>query len=82
MVLVSAIHQHESAIGIHLSLGFPGGASGKESACQAEDPGSIPGWEASPGGGHGIPFWYSCLENFMGRGAWQAAVHRIAKTQT
>ena len=84
-VLVSAIHQHESAIGVGLSLGFPGGASGKESR-QAEDPGSIPGsipgWEDSPGGGHGSPFRYSCLENFIGRGAWQAAVNRIAKTQT
>ena len=44
--------------------------------------GSIPGWGRSPGGGHGNPLQYSCLENPMGRGAWWAIVHRIAKRQT
>ena len=46
------------------------------------DVGSIPGWERSPGGGHGNPLQYSCLENPMDRGAWQATVHRIAKSWT
>ena len=46
--------------------------SGKESACNAGDSGSSPGSGRSPGGGHGNPFQYSCLENPMDRGAWQA----------
>ena len=41
---------------------------------------SIPGSGRSPGGGHGNPFQYSCLENPMDRGAWQAMVHRVAKS--
>ena len=44
--------------------------------------GSIPGSERFPGGGHGNPLWYSCLENPMDRGAWQATVHRVAKSRT
>ena len=43
--------------------GFPGGSAGKESACNAGDLGSIPGLGRSPGGGHGNPLQYSCLEN-------------------
>ena len=50
-------------------LGFPGGSYGKESACNAGDLGSILGWGRSPGGGHGNPLQYSCLENPMDRGA-------------
>ena len=49
--------------------------SDKESACNAGDPGLIPGSGRSPGEGHGNPLQYSCLENPMDRGAWQAAVH-------
>ena len=66
-------------------LGFPGGASGKEQACNAEDsgePGLIPGLRRSPGGGNGNPLQYSCLENCMDREAWQAPVHMVAKSQT
>ena len=44
------------------------------------DTGLIPGSGRSPGGGHGNPFQYSCLENPMDRGAWQAMVHRVAKS--
>ena len=44
--------------------------------------GSIPAWGRSPGGGHGNPLQYSCLQNPMDRGAWWAIVHRIAKRQT
>ena len=44
--------------------------------------GSIPGLGRSPGGGHGNPLQYSCLENPMDRGAWWATVHRVAKSQT
>ena len=36
----------------------------------------------SPGGGHGNPLQYSCLENPMDRGTWQATIHRVAKSQT
>ena len=53
-------------------LGFPGGSVGKESTCNVGDLGSIPGLGRSPGGGHGNPLQYSCLENPMDRGAWRA----------
>ena len=43
--------------------GFPGGSDGKESTCNAGDLGSIPGLGRFPGGGHGNPLQYSCLEN-------------------
>jgi len=43
---------------------------------------SIPGSERSPGGGHGNPLQYSCLENPMDRRAWRSTVHRVAKSQT
>ena len=46
------------------------------------DMGSVSGSGRSPGGGHGDPLQYSCLENPMDRGAWQAAVHRVVKSQT
>ena len=46
------------------------------------DAGSIPGSGRSPGGGHGNPLQYSCLENPIDRGAWQATVHRVSKIQT
>ena len=54
------------------ALGFPGGSDGKESTCNAGDLGSIPGLGRSPGGGHGNPLQYSCLENPMDRAAWWA----------
>ena len=53
--------------------------SDKESPCQAGDVGLIPGLGRSPGVGNGTPFQYSCLENSMGRGAWQGTVHGAAK---
>ena len=61
--------------------GFPGGLDGKESALNAGDPGSIPGSGRSPGEGNGNPLQYSCLENPMDRGAWQAAVHGVQGVQ-
>ena len=63
-------------------MGFPGGSDGKESACSAGDPGSIPGPGRSPGERNGYPLQYSCLENSMDRGAWQATVRGVAKSQT
>ena len=49
---------------------FPGVSEGKESACNAGDPDSIPGSGRSPGEGNGYPFQYSCLENSTDRGTW------------
>ena len=46
------------------------------------DVGLIPGSGSSPGGGHGNPLHYSCLENLMDRGAWRATVHRDAELDT
>ena len=63
-------------------MGFPGGSDSKESACNAGDPSSVPGLGRSPGERNGNPLQYSCLENSMDRGAWQAIVHGLAKSQT
>ena len=63
-------------------MGFPGGSDGKASACNAEDPGSIPGSGRSPAEGNGNPLQYSCLEKSMDGGAWWATVHGITKSQT
>ena len=63
-------------------MGFPGGASGEESASNEGDRRSIPGWGRSPEAGHGNPLQYSCLENPMDRGAWRAAVHGVAELDT
>ena len=54
--------------------GFPGGSDGKESTCNAGDPGSICGSGKSPGEGNDNTLQYSCLENSMHRGAWWATV--------
>ena len=61
---------------------YTGGSDGKASACNEGDPGSIPGSRRSPGEGNGNPLQYSCLENSMDGGAWQATVHGVAKSQT
>ena len=60
---------------------FPRG-SDNESACNVGDPGSIPGLGISPGEGDGNPLQHSCLENPMDRGACQAIVHGVTKSQT
>ena len=60
-------------------------SDGKESTYNAGDSGSIPGSGRSPGGGHGNPLQYSCLENPLDRGAWSAmapTVPRVAKSWT
>ena len=54
----------------------------KASACNAGDPGLISGWGRSPGEGNGNPLQYSCLENSMDGGAWEATVHGVAKSGT
>ena len=60
-----------------MTLGFPGGSVGKESAYNAGDMGLIPGSGRSPGKGNGNPLQYSCPENPMDRRAWWATVHGI-----
>ena len=64
---------------------FPSGSLAKNppaNAGDARDVGSIPGSGRSPGVGNGNPLQYSCLENSMDRGAWQATVHVVAKNWT
>ena len=70
-------------------MGFPDGSVGRESVCDAGDTGDsvdmglIPGSGRSHGEGNGNPLQYSCLENSMNRGAWQATtVYEVAKNQT
>ena len=57
-------------------------ATAPASAGDIRDTGSIPGSGRSPGGGHGNPLQYSCLDNFMDRGAWWASVHGVTKSRT
>ena len=65
-----------------LCLLFPGSSVGKESACNAGDLGSTPGLGRYPGEGNSYPLQYSGLETSMDRGAWQATVLGVAKSQT
>ena len=67
------------------SLGFPGGASRNKPACQCrrwKRDGFSPWAGKTPGGKHGNPLQYSCLENSMDRGAWRATVHWVTKSRT
>ena len=64
---------------LHCPKGFPGGSAIKNSPANAGGMGSIPGSGRSPGGGYGNPLQYSCLEDPMDRGAWQATAHGMAK---
>ena len=64
---------------------YSGGAGGKESSCQCrrcKKFGFDPWVGRSPGGGNGNPLQYSCLQNPMDRGDWQATVHRVTKRWT
>ena len=61
---------------------FHGGSDGKESACSAGGQGLIHGLGRSPGEGNGNPLQYSCLENPLDGGDWQATVHEVAKSRT
>ena len=58
---------------------FPHSSVGKESAYNAQDLGSIPGSGRSPGEGSSYPFQYTCLENPMDRGVWQATILGVSK---
>ena len=60
-------------------MGFPHSSVNKESACNEGDLGSIPGSGRCPGEENGNPLQYSCLEDPMDRGAWQATVHGVSR---
>ena len=60
--------------------GFPDSSVGKESVCNAGDPGLIPGLGRSSIVGNGNPLQYSCLENFKDRGFWKAIVYEVTKS--
>ena len=62
--------------------GFPSSSVGKESAGNSGDPGSIPGLGRYPGEGNGKAFQYSCQENPMDRGAWQATKSRLQSMES
>ena len=63
-------------------MGFPRGSGGKESACNAGDPGSNPAPGRYPGEGNGNPLQYSCLDNPMDRGTWWATARKVTRNQT
>ena len=65
-----------------LMMGIPGGSDGKESACNAGDPGSVPGLGGCPGEGRGHPLQCSYLETPRDRGAQRATVHGVARSRT
>ena len=62
-------------------MDFSSGSDGKELACNAEDLGLISGWGRSPGEWNSYPLQYSCLENPMDRGAWQATVYGVTRVR-
>ena len=62
-----------------MNMGFPSGSVVKNLPANTRDMGLISGLGRPPGGRHGNPLLYSCLENPMDRGAWQATVHGVAK---
>ena len=68
-----------AAAAVMITLGFPGGSDGKESACNARDLCLILGSGISPGEGNGNPLQYFCLGNPMGRGAWKSTAYGVAK---
>ena len=63
-------------------MDFPGGSVVKNSPANVGEAGSIPESGKSSGEGNGNPLQYSCLENSMDRGAWQATVHSITESDT
>ena len=71
--------QGHKRVGHDLKTQLPSDSVSKESACNAEDPGLMPGSGRSPGEGNGNPLQCSCLGNPMGRGAWRATVRGVAK---
>ena len=81
-VWIFPIHKRDKRSILLLSVsfkGFPGGSVVKNPLANAGDAGSIPGSGRSSGEGNGNPLQYSCLENFMDRGAWWAIGHGVAR---
>ena len=72
----------KAEVDVFLEFSCSGGSEVKASASNMGDLASIPGLGGSPGGRYGNPLQYSCLENSMDRGAWNATVHGVAKSQT
>ena len=70
--VVRRIHWSRNRLRTPVLMGFPGGSDSKETACNAGDLGLNPGLGRSHGERNGFPLQYSCLENSMDRGAWQA----------
>ena len=69
-------------LGKYIGFYLRASSEGKASACNAGDPGSIPGLERSPGDRHGNPLQYSCLVKSMERGDWRATVSGVTKNWT
>ena len=70
MSIFTVSHTEPKHVFLTSLYAFPGNSDGKVSACNVEDPGSIPGSGRSPGEGNGSLLQYYCLENPMDRGAW------------
>ena len=82
-IFLKQIPPNYTSFRIHnIIMGFPGSLDGKEHACNEWDLDSIPGLGRSPGEGNRYPLQYSCLGNAMDRGALQATVHGLTKSQT
>ena len=71
-----------NGVRVRVLLGFPGGSVVKNLPANTGDKSSLPGPGRSSGEGNGNPVQYSCLGNPMDRGAWRAAVHRLAQSPT
>ena len=82
MTLIETKQNLKVMVSTTIHQGFPGGLVVKSPLASARDMGLIPESGRFLGGGNGNLLWYSYLENPMDRGAWQATVHRVAKSQT
>ena len=76
------IYNYSQIFQLYSLIDLRGGFDGKESACSAGNPGLTPGLGRSPEVGNVNPYQYSCLENSMDRGAWQATVRGVAMNWT
>ena len=84
-ILIPAVWGWEKCPNSLRTTHIPDGSLIKNLPTNAGDAGDsslIPGLGRSPGGGNGNPLQYSCLENPIERGAWQATVHKVARSQT
>ena len=82
LVLTLSVFVQQILSAYYVLRGLPWWLRQLRIACNGRDQGSIPGLGRSPGGGHGNPLQYSCLENPMDGGAWWAMVHRAATSRT